>query len=261
MRHFQGKAIALSLLLLATPAQAADFAETGIDWSGIYTGINLGLGGTNSSLSPGCIDASGVVNGPNCQVVPGSNMSDLGFVGGALVGYNHQFDQFLVGVEVDFQATSIDASKTIDGPFQIVSGTTALPAAQYTAKERLNWLSTARIRLGHEVAKNTILYGTGGLAIGNYKLETNFTSTHPFTFPAESDVTKVGWTVGGGVEHAMSDKLSIKLDALYYNLGEETVSGGCGAGCGGGAIGFTRSTAFDLQGAVVRFGLNWSLGN
>ena len=47
--------------------------------------------------------------GPNLFFLPNGNTlgSAGGVVGGAQVGYNFQFNQFVIGAETDFQGTSI----------------------------------------------------------------------------------------------------------------------------------------------------------
>ena len=50
--------------------------------------------------------------GPNLFFLPDGNTlgSTGGVVGGAQVGYNFQFNQFVLGVETDFQGTSISGN-------------------------------------------------------------------------------------------------------------------------------------------------------
>ena len=37
--------------------------------------------------------------------------------------------------------------------------------------------------------------------------------------PAPQEETKVGWTLGGGAEYAITDCVTIKAEALYFDLG------------------------------------------
>jgi outer membrane immunogenic protein len=39
-----------------------------------------------------------------------------------------------------------------------------------------------------------------------------------------TDDTKVGWTVGGGAELAIADHFILKAEALYFDLGDVSVS-------------------------------------
>ena len=72
--------------------------------------------------------------------------------------------------------------------------------------------------------------------------------------------TRVGWTVGGGVEWMFIPNWSAKLEYLYYDLGSATTSGAYVAGANtAGALQWayasTASTRFN--GNVVRAGVNY----
>jgi len=68
---------------------------------------------------------------------------------------------------------------------------------------------------------DTMVYATGGLAIGGVKNTFN-----PFNFISKSESkTKVGWTIGGGVEHMWDRHWTIGLEALYVDLGHSNVQG------------------------------------
>jgi opacity protein-like surface antigen len=98
-------------LLLAGPATAADLAVKApvqapafmaSPWDGLYIGGNVGFGSTDFNTTASVLGAS-VANG-----VTGS-----GVVGGVQAGYNKQFGTFVLGLETDFDGTSI--SNTTDG--------------------------------------------------------------------------------------------------------------------------------------------------
>ena len=76
-------------------------------------------------------------------------------------------------------------------------------------------------------------YVTGGLAIGNVKADTPFTS---------SDNTRAGWTVGGGLEFALAGPWTAKVEYLYADLGKDSTLAG---------------TNMDFHTNVVRAGLNY----
>lgn len=254
---------ALSLFFITPSCQAAEPSEGANNWQGFYAGVNAGWGLSDDGISSGCIDIVGVVNGSGCQNVPNSSLDASGVIGGVQAGYNRQTGQNIIGVEIDFQGTDINGSRTDNGPFLFYTGLPVANNAQFTAQDRLEWFSTARLRFGHAITDRTIIYGTGGLAVGRYELKSNFIgdSALPFTFPVTKSVTKVGWTIGGGIERAFFQNGTLKLEALYYDLGDEKISGGCAPGCPAGAVGFIRDATFDLRGTVVRVGFNWALGH
>ena len=88
-------------------------------WTGFYGGLNIGGGwdanggqsGASAYYDPNISIGANPFPavGPNLFFLPNGNTlgSASGVVGGAQVGYNFQFNQFVLGVETDFQGTSI----------------------------------------------------------------------------------------------------------------------------------------------------------
>jgi outer membrane immunogenic protein len=228
------------------------------NWTGFYIGGNIGGGWNRDTGAAGCIDPAGVRNGTFCQVVPAGTIDSSGVIGGVQIGYNWQVaPSWLFGLEADIQGADIKGSTTVNGPFAFAGGGLALPAAQFTASEKLDWLGTVRGRVGATVG-SALLYATGGLAYGHAQLATNLASAF-LTFPASASVTKVGWTVGAGVEWGFAGNWSVKVEGLYYDLGTTSVAAGPTVG-GAGVLGFVRTKDFDLHGAIGRVGLNYHFG-
>ena len=80
----------------APPPPVVQLRPAQYDWSGIYAGGWVGLA---------CLDGRGSL----VDKTAGNtfNNGGCGFKGGALLGYNYQFDQFVVGAEADL-GTSTD---------------------------------------------------------------------------------------------------------------------------------------------------------
>ena len=141
-----------------------------------------------------------------------------------------------------------------------------------TDEQKLNWLATARGRVGW--ADNCFLwYVTGGAAWG--RIESNYAfvanqaigggtlSTAPFA--ASFSTVKTGWTVGGGVETTlgwlgMSDRWSSKFEYLYVDLGSITNTFAVPV-TGAVAAAHTVTSSSDIREHVVRFGVNYRFGN
>ena len=104
-------------------------------------------------------------------------------------------------------------------------------------EQRLDWLATFRGRIGVLAAPQFLLYATGGLAVGQVKTNASLTTTVANNIPGcvaasiglcigNSDTsTKVGWTVGGGAEWALTSNWSIKAEYLYVDLGRSNSTG------------------------------------
>jgi opacity protein-like surface antigen len=94
--------------------------------------------------------------------------------------------------------------------------------------QKLNWFRTVRGRIGPTVTPTVLVYVTGGLAYGeitttNTVASTNITGsqgTNVFTLTpvagsASSTTTRVGWTIGAGIEGVVSGNWTAKLEYLY----------------------------------------------
>jgi outer membrane immunogenic protein len=68
------------------------------------------------------------------------------------------------------------------------------------------------LRAGIMAGEKTLVYARGGYA--NSKLKATF----PGTIQDPVKGNNNGWLLGGGVEHALSDKISARLEYRYFNL-------------------------------------------
>lgn len=125
--------------------------------------------------------------------------SDAGIVGGTL-GYNMQSGPWVFGLEGDMNWLS-----------------------HTSAAVRNNWLATVRGRIGYAMgATGSILpYITGGVAFGDI-------SNSVAGVGMVSD-SKAGWTLGGGLEAAISGPLTAKVEYLYVDLGDGPTLAGVGS--------------------------------
>jgi outer membrane immunogenic protein len=179
-----------SVLMLSPLAAQAESAQTSFDWSGGYVGAHLGwLWGDIGYREPGFM---GVAISPDVD----------GLAGGALAGYSHRIDRLVIGLEADggLLGASFDSD---DGG-----------GNGYSAFD-LDWNTHVRARLGMALDR-TLLYVAGGLAIAQLTLD----DTDPGF--GDDDAVHLGWTVGGGVEHAVTDSVILRLEYLYDDYGEES---------------------------------------
>ncbi|HZP20700.1 MAG TPA: outer membrane protein [Bauldia sp.] len=120
-----------------------------------------------------------------------------GFLGGLYTGYNFApAGNFLLGVEGDIFASG---QKGADGAGLTVSNP---------------WGATLRARAGLTFNR-FLLYGTGGLAMGSIKASNAGGSDSQF---------KTGWTVGAGLEAALTDKLTTRIEYRYTDYGTASLA-------------------------------------
>jgi outer membrane immunogenic protein len=140
---------------------------------------------------------------------------------GGYAGYNWLCGLLLFGVEADFNYLSSSPTALDIEVFGIGTETTSLEST-------INWFGTLRGRLGFVVNQQLLLYATGGLAYGRVKHQLNdncplcafgFTG---FPVAQSNDVTKAGWTLGGGGELLQGANWMVRAEALYVDLGDST---------------------------------------
>lgn len=151
-----------------------------------------------------------------------------GFLGGVQVGYNHQINNLVLGVEADFSVSGIDGE----------SGD--LEFADEFYETNIDWFGTVRGRVGF-AADRTLIYATGGFAYGDVENRYLFGGTE-----FSEDDLSTGWTAGGGVEHAFTDNVTVKLEYLFVDLGDQSFDT------------FAEQEAeFDNQFHTVKLGFNY----
>jgi outer membrane immunogenic protein len=150
----------------------------------------------------------------------GTNDGDGGLVG-ATLGYNYQSGPWVLGLEGDMNWTNIKGSSTCGGT---------------SCSTENHWLGTARARLGYAMGPTGRImpYVTGGAAFGDIENSAAGVGT-------VSD-SKAGWTIGGGLEAALSGPWTAKVEYLYVDLGD------------GPTIG-ANTSSFDTN--IIRAGLNY----
>jgi outer membrane immunogenic protein len=157
-------------------------------WTGFYVGLNAGWGWADVGSSSFSNDISG-------------------FVGGGQVGYNWQAGQWVFGIEGDFQGTGQDRSDS-----GIIAG---IP---FTVDQSLPWFATLRGRVGYAPGP-WLLYVTGGVAWLRYELEVSAPGGS-----VSDHTTNAAWTLGGGVEWMFMPKWSAKLEYLYMDTTDTSVT-------------------------------------
>lgn len=198
--------LAVSSALLAGAASAADLPSRkeapvfvpppAFSWTGPYVGLNIGGGWLDRHHDNNWGWGWGWNN---------NNNSDGGVVGGVTLGWNYQLSPlFVVGLETDFQGTSIGSSND--------NNWWGLGWNDFN-RVRVPWFGTVRGRVGIALLDSRLLiYGTGGFAYGEVDPRFNW------WWGNNNNDVRGGWTAGGGVEWAFLPNWSAKVEYLYTEL-------------------------------------------
>ena len=187
----------IGILGLTKLAWAADLspppapAPAYYDWTGLYIGLNAGYSSATVSETPS--DGSG----SGSAAMPGG-------IGGAQIGYNYQFGGVVLGFEADFDGSMATKSITAGS----VSGTNQIP-----------WIATLRGRVGYAFDR-VLVYATAGGAATQVLSTVNVGAIGS----ASTSNTTGAWTAGGGLEMALTDNLSARVEYLYLDTGSFPVA-------------------------------------
>jgi outer membrane immunogenic protein len=238
----------------APPAFAAVPAFT---WSGFYVGGHAGYTWSDADMK---VSEVGIAVLP-IDVAQGTlprqlSISRDGAAAGAQAGYNVQFGTFVAGMEADISWTNLDGNARYSALDQFAF---AGAMTNTVARSELDWLGTFRARAGVAMDR-ALVYVTGGAAVGDV---TNTFSISipgapaplgPYFSPRWTQTgTEWGWTLGAGVEYALTDHWSVKAEYLYYDLGQQKVRGTDAPKFGSEYIAYR----FKNDGNIVRAGVNF----
>jgi outer membrane immunogenic protein len=230
--------IAAAIGLITSSAYAADMrmpmkapplvAAPIWTWTGFYIGVNGGYSWGRSRNDGGFVTAPGGV-----PIAAGTTSFNLnGGLAGGQIGYNWQMSNWLIGLEGDGQwasergrSTVLCAATAVGGP--CLPGLTFLPPGATgtvgTISQKIDAFGTFRGRLGWLVTPEVLLYGTGGLAVGDVRTSLALAGFNAngaaVAIAATGSTTRVGWTAGAGIEGMFARNWSAKLEYLYMDLG------------------------------------------
>jgi outer membrane immunogenic protein len=224
MRRFSpgllvGLAVAASAL--ATAASAADmpvpaapayyppaYHPVVYDWTGIYVGAHVGAGILDDVVTATTTTAL-LPAGTQTKVNPFS------VVGGGQAGFNIEFTPFVIGAEATWTSSAISGTSSV---------TSLVPNIFVQSTSNPLWYATATGKVG-VAANDWLFYAKGGGAwmrvdytqgvlLGGAGIETVQTVTD----------NRTGFTVGGGIEFAMTENLSTKIEYDFLDFGTKSYS-------------------------------------
>lgn len=122
---------------------------------------------------------------------------------GAYAGYNFDVgNNIVLGVEADVNWDNLSGGYGLGGSVN------------------QDWDSTARVRAGYSFGR-VLAYGTGGAAVTGASVDSGL---------VDSGNTHWGWTLGAGVEAAVTDHVTARLEYQYADFGKEFYQTGIGTG-------------------------------
>ncbi len=251
-------------ILLGNAVKAADLAEPAtFDWSGPSIGLQGGYAwsgddDTKVKCDGGGGGGGGGGSGSALLAVPsdfcgGGSVGELfarqssdvtlnsgkgsiglgGFVGGVNAGYAWQMENVVLGIEGDIEFAGLK------GDTDLVDDAGAKIGE---VEKEIDWLGSLRVRAGYAFDR-VLPYVTGGLAVGGAELTLHDLSEKV----AEENETKWGWTVGAGLDYALTDNLTARLEYRYTDLGSIEAGDPLTSG----------EVESDLSFHAVRAGLGW----
>ena len=202
-------------LLTITAALGADLAVPAIapatpapfTWTSCYAGGSVGGGLGQKNFN----DIAGILS-PNTGLAT-ANLDISGYMLGGQIGCSYQFaSNWVLGIEGAALGGDISGKTTAATPG--IVGDTA------TLKDTTDFLGSVTARAGY-AWERWMLYGKGGVGFVNdrYNIADAFG-----TYNFDGVETRLGWTAGVGVEWAMWDDWSVKLEYNYYGFGTRNVT-------------------------------------
>ncbi|AGF74281.1 hemin binding protein [Bartonella australis AUST/NH1] len=218
-------------ILSASVAQAADIvvfedpkqivSVPDFSWAGFYIGGQLS--GFSSKTVLNYLDGEG----------PSSKWVELdkkltpepsGFAGGLYAGSNIALTSgFVLGIDTDVMWSDKKSTKTLFTDLDD-KGKTVTDA--YTLEQK--WFGAARIRVGFAVGR-IMPYIAAGAAYtqlrGIYSETVEKKDVNPQSYDLEDDKkTMIGYTLGGGLNYAMTDNIILRAEYRYSDFGKKKFS-------------------------------------
>jgi len=233
---------------IATPAMAADMGlplkappvPYVPDWSGVYVGLEGGYGWGQQDIDATFPFVSGgTLTIPTGKVSIGSINQDGGLFGG-FVGAQKQWNNWVLGVEANFDGADINGSTTGTGG-SIGPRHAEVFADSVVANSKIDELGSVRAKIGYQPVQNWLVYGTGGLAFAHETYSATATQTctgntticsvvgNQFSATGSGGTSMLGWAAGAGVDWKWNidagSSLILGAEYLHYQFPTSTIVG------------------------------------
>ncbi len=200
--------------VMATPAPAEM-----CNWSGFYVGGDVGGAFDRAEFDLNLTGAWESFPEPSDETFGerlGSRDLDAnGLVAGAFLGYNFQWNNWVIGVEAGCDFVGLRDS--FNSGLEFVSPGTG-DAFVVRQSFKTHYRATVGPRIGYAFNR-VLLYATGGLALGDMEVAQEIREPF-FGFREEgsTDDSEIGWMVGGGLEYCLARHWSIRAEYRYTDF-------------------------------------------
>ena len=181
-----------------------------IAWTGFYLGAFAGLGIAETKATD--------IEDTDFGLGVTETLTQDGAILGATIGYNMRYDNWVFGPEIEFGYSDNDELKFVEDDSAILT--------------EYGFYSVLGGRLGY-ASDRALIYAKAGLAIADINSRAGDfdgdSDTGPDGFDggasAFGDEIRYGFAIGGGLEYAISNSVSLKAEYLYMDFGQETLNG------------------------------------
>lgn len=200
--------------LAAEPAPPPAFAPPAFSWAGLHIGVNAGAGFPEPSGAR--VKAAGGF-APDAYDPFAPNRDRAGVAFGAQIGYDWQKGPWVYGLESEL--SYLDLRRGDDG-LLAGAGIRGASTRALASDENGEYFATVRGRLGYAFGR-TLVYGAMGVAAGGWRGASFLTAAPggavgPFYAPV-SHSSRMKFVVGAGLEQALFDRWSARLEYTYVN--------------------------------------------
>ena len=132
--------------------------------------------------------------------------SPEGVIGGAHIGYNYQFSQWVDGLKGTINASSL--RKTVVG----------FPSFTNSINMPIQGSILGRVGVAFD---RVLIYATGGAAFASISdtYNANIIAPNSLFVSGKASQTRVGWTIGGGLDYAINNNWSVGAQYRYSDFG------------------------------------------
>jgi opacity protein-like surface antigen len=191
-------------------AYAEDSARPApMNWTGFYVGGHLGGAFANNRWSDPFPSARTGLDVNHAGY--GDTIHSTGPLLGAQVGFNYQTGSWVVGVKGAWSKTSLRGENTC------YSGVGGL-----NCQNVINNVGTLTGRLGYAWDR-VLAYAEGGAARGQIDYMLNGNTNLQNRGYGVTSIAAWGWTIGGGLEYALTDHWTTTAEYQHIDLGNNSV--------------------------------------